>query len=74
MSERHISELGDLVEPAAPAYLRPCDISGYLVSELMDFLRQDHMVNSALPETLSQLEKLAARLDLVPAASEKPRK
>ena len=43
------------------------DASVRLRPELLDFLRQDHLVNSPLPETLSRLEQLAARLDAVPA-------
>jgi len=33
----------------------------------LEFLRQDHLANSPLPETLSRLEQLASRLDMVPA-------
>jgi flagellum-specific ATP synthase len=43
------------------------DASVRLRPELLDFLRQDHLANSPLPETLSRLEQLAARLDGVPA-------
>jgi flagellum-specific ATP synthase len=43
------------------------DASVRLRPELLDFLRQDHLANSPLPETLSRLEQLAARLDVVPA-------
>jgi FliI/YscN family ATPase len=39
--------------------------------ELLDFLRQDHLANSSLPETLSRLEQLAARLDMLPAQAVK---
>jgi len=35
--------------------------------ELMEFLRQDHMENSGIQETLSRLERLAAQLDMLPA-------
>jgi len=34
--------------------------------ELLEFLRQDHASKSTLQETLSRMEGLAARLDLVP--------
>jgi FliI/YscN family ATPase len=43
------------------------DASIRLRPELLDFLRQDHMANSSLPDTLSRLDQLAARLDLLPA-------
>jgi FliI/YscN family ATPase len=43
------------------------DASIRLRPELLDFLRQDHLTNSPLPETLSRLEQLAARLDTLPA-------
>jgi FliI/YscN family ATPase len=43
------------------------DASIRLRPELLDFLRQDHLANSPLPETLSRLEQLAARLDTLPA-------
>jgi flagellum-specific ATP synthase len=43
------------------------DASIRLRPELLDFLRQDHLANSPLPETLSRLDQLAARLDLLPA-------
>ena len=39
MSERHVSELQELINPAAPEYLRACDISGFQVDELLKFLR-----------------------------------
>jgi flagellum-specific ATP synthase len=44
------------------------DASIRLRPELMDFLRQDHMATSSLPETLSRMEKLATQLDLPAAA------
>jgi FliI/YscN family ATPase len=44
------------------------DASIRLRPELMEFLRQDHMATSTLPETLSRMEKLAAQLDLPQAA------
>ncbi len=46
------------------------DASVRLRPELLDFLRQDHLANSPLPETLSRLEQLAARLDGIPAQAE----
>jgi flagellum-specific ATP synthase len=44
------------------------DASIRLRPELMEFLRQDHMATSTLPETLSRMEKLASQLDLPSAA------
>ena len=46
------------------------DASVRLRPELLDFLRQDHLANSPLPETLSRLEQLAARLDGIPAQTQ----
>jgi flagellum-specific ATP synthase len=46
------------------------DASVRLRPELLDFLRQDHLANSPLPETLSRLEQLAARLDGNPAQAQ----
>jgi FliI/YscN family ATPase len=43
------------------------DASISLRPELLDFLRQDHLSNSPLPETLSKLQELAVRLDTLPA-------
>jgi flagellum-specific ATP synthase len=40
------------------------DASIRLRPELMEFLRQDHMATSTLPETLSRMEKLASQLDV----------
>jgi FliI/YscN family ATPase len=46
------------------------DASVRLRPELLDFLRQDHLANSPLPETLSRLEQLAARLEGNPAQAQ----
>jgi FliI/YscN family ATPase len=46
------------------------DASIRLRPELLDFLRQDHLTNSPLAETLSRLEQLAARLDVVPTPAQ----
>jgi flagellum-specific ATP synthase len=43
------------------------DASIMLRPELLDFMRQDHLANSPLPETLAQLEQLAARMEMLPA-------
>src|SRR4029077_10765855 len=43
------------------------DASIRLRPELLDFLRQDHMAISTLPETLARLEKLAGQLQQLPA-------
>jgi TPP-dependent pyruvate/acetoin dehydrogenase alpha subunit len=47
MSERHVSELGALIDPGAPAYLRPCDVSGYAAEQLTDFLRTMLLIRAA---------------------------
>lgn len=39
MSERHISELGDLIDAEAPEYLRPCSIEGYGREQALGLLR-----------------------------------
>jgi FliI/YscN family ATPase len=48
------------------------DASIRLRPELLEFLRQDHASKSTLQETLSRMEDLAARLDLVPVLAAKP--
>jgi len=57
MSERHISELGELVDPGAPAYLRPCDISGYPPAELMGFLRTMLLIRAAEEQVAEWVEQ-----------------
>jgi flagellar biosynthesis/type III secretory pathway ATPase len=47
------------------------DASIKLRPELLEFLRQDHLANSPLPETLSRLEQLAARMEMLPAPGAK---
>jgi acetoin:2,6-dichlorophenolindophenol oxidoreductase subunit alpha len=47
MTERHISELGELVDPAAPVYLQPCDISGFPAGQLTAFLRAMWLIRVA---------------------------
>jgi molybdopterin-guanine dinucleotide biosynthesis protein A len=42
------------------------DASIRMRPELLEFLRQDHTVSSPLPETLSRLQDLAARLEAGP--------
>ena len=39
MSRTHISELGELIDPAASRYLKPCDIDGYPPEQLTGLLR-----------------------------------
>ena len=45
------------------------DTSIRLRAELLDFLRQDHMANSPLPETLNRLVELAGKMEMLPAQS-----
>ena len=59
-------QLGAYVAGSSPQL----DASIRLRPELLDFLRQDHLTNSPLPETLSRLEQLAARLDVVPTQAQ----
>ncbi len=39
MSERHISELGELIDAEAPLYLRPCSLVGYDREQALGLLR-----------------------------------
>jgi|ERR1700686_19626 len=57
MSERHISELGELVDPGAPEYLRPCDISGYPPAELTGFLRTMLLIRAAEEQVAEWVEQ-----------------
>jgi FliI/YscN family ATPase len=50
------------------------DASIRLRPELLEFLRQDHTAKSAIGETLSRMEELAARLDLAPAQTLNPKR
>ncbi len=45
------------------------DASIRLRAELLEFLRQDHMANSPLAETLNRLVELAGKMDMLPAQS-----
>jgi flagellum-specific ATP synthase len=59
-------QLGAYVSGSNPSL----DTSIQLRPELLDFLRQDHLSSVGLPETLSQMEALAKKLEtgtLVPA-------
>jgi len=47
VSERHVSELGDLVDPSAPVYLEPCSLTGYSDEELNGFLRTMLLIRAA---------------------------
>ena len=58
-------QLGAYVSGSNPAL----DASIRLRPELLDFLRQDQHAKSNLPDTLSRLDGLAARLDMLPAAA-----
>jgi pyruvate dehydrogenase E1 component alpha subunit len=61
MRERHISELGELVDPGAPAYLRPCDVSGYPTGELTGFLRTMVLIRAAEEQIADWVEQARAR-------------
>jgi FliI/YscN family ATPase len=50
------------------------DASIRVRTELMDFLRQDHLANSPLPETLKRMNDLAAKMDAAPVAAIGPGK
>ncbi len=47
MTERHISELGELVDPAATAYLQPCDLERLPPQQLLSFLRTMWLIRLA---------------------------
>src|SRR5436190_11809454 len=61
MNERHISELGDLVDPAAPLYRQPCDISGFPPHELLGFLRTMLLIRAADEQIAEWVEHGTAR-------------
>lgn len=57
MSERHISELGDLTDPDAPAYLRPCGLAGYAPEQLKRFLRTMLLIRTAEEQIAEWVEQ-----------------
>jgi len=61
MSERHISELGDLVDPAAQRYLRPCDVAGFAAPELIGLLRTMRLIRAAEEQIGEWVEQGRAR-------------
>lgn len=57
MTDRHISELGALIEPAAEAYLQPCDISGYSTEQALGFLRMMLLIRTAEEQIADWVER-----------------
>lgn len=47
MSERHISELGELIDPAAQRYQQPCDVSGLAPERATGLLRTMRLIRAA---------------------------
>jgi len=61
MSERHISELGDLVNPSAQRYLQPCDVSGFAAEQLVGLLRTMRLIRTAEEQIGEWVEQGRAR-------------
>jgi len=57
MSKQHISELGELVDPRAPRYLRACDISGFPVEQLMGFLQTMRRIRATEEQIAAWVEQ-----------------
>jgi len=57
MTDRHISELGDLVRADAPEYLRPCETSGHSAHQLKGFLRTMLLIRSAEEQIAEWVEQ-----------------
>lgn len=57
MSERHISELGELADPSAPRYLLPCDIHGFTEVQLVALLRTMRLIRFAEEQIAAWVEE-----------------
>jgi acetoin:2,6-dichlorophenolindophenol oxidoreductase subunit alpha len=60
MSERHISELGELVDPGAQRYLQPCDLAGFPTEQLISFLRTMRLIRAAEEQIAEWVEQRRA--------------
>lgn len=60
MSERHVSELGELVNPGAQQYLRPSDLAGFSAEQLMGFLRTMRLIRAAEEQIAEWVEQRRA--------------
>ena len=61
MSQIHISELGDLVDPRAEAYLRACDVQHASTEYLLGLLRTMHLIRESEEQIAEWVEKGQAR-------------
>jgi len=61
MSERHISELGDLINPGAQRYMQPCDVSGFAAEQLLGLLRTMRLIRTAEEQIGEWVEQGRAR-------------
>jgi pyruvate dehydrogenase E1 component alpha subunit len=61
MNKNHISELGDLVDPAAATYLAPCAIAGSSATELLELLRIMHLIRKCEEQIAKWIESGRAR-------------
>jgi acetoin:2,6-dichlorophenolindophenol oxidoreductase subunit alpha len=60
MSERHISELGELVDPGAQRYLQPCDPADFPTEQLIGFLRTMRLIRTAEEQIAEWVEQRRA--------------
>jgi acetoin:2,6-dichlorophenolindophenol oxidoreductase subunit alpha len=61
MKQRHVSELGDLVQPEAAAYAAPCDLSGLQRAELRQLLRTMLLIRYVEEQIAQWVEQGTAR-------------
>lgn len=56
MRDRHISELGELIDANAPRYLQPCDVGGFPAAQLIELLRTMRLIRAAEEQIASWVE------------------
>jgi len=61
MKQRHLSELGDLVQPEAAAYTGPCDVKGFQGAELQQLLRMMLLIRCVEEQIAQWIEQGRAR-------------
>lgn len=61
MKQRHISELGELVDAGAQRYVQPCDIAGFAAVQLLELLRKMRLIRRVEEQIALWVEQGRAR-------------
>jgi acetoin:2,6-dichlorophenolindophenol oxidoreductase subunit alpha len=61
MKQRHVSELGELVQPGVAAYMGPCDLAGFAPTQLKQLLRTMLLIRSVEEQIVLWVEQGRAR-------------